>query len=107
MKQVTAVLEITHGGQKTVVKGSDAQAMLNKLMNWNGQGEIYLQYTDPANNQLTGFKFCCDDTWKRLLNEVSEVAERDCKFDCADKLAFTAPKQIINRSTGKILQGGK
>lgn len=44
MKQVTAVLEITHGGQKTVVKGSDAQAMLNKLMNWNGQGEIYLQY---------------------------------------------------------------
>lgn len=103
MKKFTAVVELTHGGKTITLKGSDAQAVLNQLMNWNGTGEIYLQYRDPDTNQLTGTKFCCDDSWRRLENEVEEVAERACKFDCADELAFKSPKSFINHATGKPL----
>lgn len=103
MKVITPVIEITHGGETTTLKGSDAQNALSQFKTYNGVGNLHITHFDSSGN-LTGFMFCCDDTWKRLPNEVSEVDTRDCGFDCADELAFAEPVSQINHSTGKPIQ---
>lgn len=103
MKKVTAVVEIEHGGETTTLKGADAQNALAQLNSYDGVGSIYIRYRDPETNEMTGFMFCCDDSWRQRANEVEEVAIRDCGFDCADEIAFADPVLQINPATGQPL----
>lgn len=103
MKKITTVLEITHGGETTELKGSNADNALAQLVNYDGIGNIYIKYRDPDTNEMKGFMFCCDDSWTQKPNEVEEVETRDCGFDCADELAFADPVLQINPATGQPL----
>lgn len=104
MKVIKTVLEIKHGSVTTTLKGVEADQALNQLLNYDGVGNIYIRYTDPQTNELTGFMFCCDDSWRRKANEVTTVNTRDCGFDCADELAFADPVSKINHATGQPIE---
>lgn len=84
MKLITAKVELTHNGQTITLKGTEAQTALTRLQQWNGEGSVAINYTDPDTNQPQGIYLCCGDTWKRLPNEVQEVEEQPCKicFPC-------------------------
>lgn len=103
MKKVTAVVEIKHDGETTTLKGADAQNALAQLNSYDGVGNIYIRYRDPETNEMTGFMFCCDDSWRQRANEVEEVDTRDCGFDCADEITFADPVLQINPATGQPL----
>lgn len=103
MKKITTSVEIKHGGEVTTLTGSDADQALAQFAYYDGVGSIYIKYRDPETNQMTGFMFCCDDSWRQLPNEVEEVQTRDCGFDCADELAFADPVLQINPATGQPL----
>lgn len=103
MKLITSVVEINHGGEVTTLRGVDADQALAQLTSYDGVGNIYIKYIDPDTNELTGFMFCCDDSWRRKPNEIEEVQTRDCGFDCADEIAFADPVLQINPATGQPL----
>lgn len=84
MKKITARVKLVHNGETITLKGSGAQAALDRLQNWDGQGTVAINYTDPNTQVPQGIFMCCGDTWKRLPNEVEEVGEKECKicFPC-------------------------
>lgn len=78
MKQITARVEITHNGQVITLEGTEAQTALTRLQEWNGEGSVQIIYTDRTSRQPQAIFLCCGDTWKRLPNNVQEVAEVPC-----------------------------